>query len=483
MKFRKKPVVIDAVRWDGTEECLCKIALPFLSDGHQGFEHLPRAPDDAHVHNGIGYCPPVGEIYIPTLEGKMTAKPGDWIIRGVKGEFYPCKHDIFAATYEPTSREVSVPEELIKLCRITLGAFEEAQGRERTPLSDMACSMARFILSLNAAPQGGQEQSFAPSHEGHAAGLAVAAPSPAILPPGVERLRRAVEPFVTLVRETSGRIPHEKLSAANWHELCKAAQECDGPAPGGNASPSGADSGADSTERPVAAPSGILKKALIAASTITAPVLAVGEPCEGKSMTVARKGDYVTTERIWHCRCGARSPAECRTETAPQPKAAAGEQVSNGDSGLTGSAPAAAPPEAMPEDPKVWTIWRSPENKWREIPLVSKFDYDALREWAKGLWEQLPEQMKSCTIRLKECEKGHSWLTADNWIQYPCQICRAESAESALKEARERALAAEGVIEAARALTNWLTARSGQPQEAFRLRQALRDYDAAKERG
>ena len=41
------------------------------------------------------------ELEIETLEGNMTAKVGDWIIKGVKGEFYPCKPDIFAATYEP----------------------------------------------------------------------------------------------------------------------------------------------------------------------------------------------------------------------------------------------------------------------------------------------------------------------------------------------------------------------------------------------
>src|SRR5262249_38685248 len=42
-----------------------------------------------------------GRIVIPTLEGDMTADPGDWIIKGVQGEFYPCKPGIFAATYEP----------------------------------------------------------------------------------------------------------------------------------------------------------------------------------------------------------------------------------------------------------------------------------------------------------------------------------------------------------------------------------------------
>lgn len=40
-------------------------------------------------------------LLIDTLEGQMTASPGDWIIRGVAGEIYPCKHDIFKATYEP----------------------------------------------------------------------------------------------------------------------------------------------------------------------------------------------------------------------------------------------------------------------------------------------------------------------------------------------------------------------------------------------
>ena len=44
-------------------------------------------------------------IFIRTLEGEMTATQGDWIIKGVKGEFYPCKPDIFAATYEPADAD------------------------------------------------------------------------------------------------------------------------------------------------------------------------------------------------------------------------------------------------------------------------------------------------------------------------------------------------------------------------------------------
>lgn len=79
--YRKKPVVIEAVqiRGDNDDELLAflnKHVVPFESVGD-------------HV------------IVIHTLEGDMRADPYDWIIRGVAGEFYPCKPDIFEATYEP----------------------------------------------------------------------------------------------------------------------------------------------------------------------------------------------------------------------------------------------------------------------------------------------------------------------------------------------------------------------------------------------
>jgi len=63
-KFRKKPVIVDA------------------------YQHTGGAP-----------------IFIDTLEGQMRADPGDWIITGVHGERYPCKPDIFEATYEPVPEE------------------------------------------------------------------------------------------------------------------------------------------------------------------------------------------------------------------------------------------------------------------------------------------------------------------------------------------------------------------------------------------
>jgi hypothetical protein len=91
-KYRKKPVVIDAVLWTGMEEDLPEVFN--LVD----FKTLPK--DGIHVGGGIGYIPALGTLDIPTLEGVMTAQPGDWIIKGVKGEVYPCKPDIFEATYE-----------------------------------------------------------------------------------------------------------------------------------------------------------------------------------------------------------------------------------------------------------------------------------------------------------------------------------------------------------------------------------------------
>ena len=99
--FRKKPVVIEAIEWNGTEACLQKILK------WDGF--LDSLPDDGvHVGRGVGYVPALGTLDIPTLEGVMTAQPGDWIIRGVAGEFYPCKPDIFEATYEPAPHQPRV---------------------------------------------------------------------------------------------------------------------------------------------------------------------------------------------------------------------------------------------------------------------------------------------------------------------------------------------------------------------------------------
>jgi hypothetical protein len=85
-KFRKKPVVIEAVQFtpntgnDLAQWCGGRIAS----------SAKPSDPSD------VLYA-----LLIPTLEGTMEASLGDWVIKGVQGEFYPCKPDIFEATYEP----------------------------------------------------------------------------------------------------------------------------------------------------------------------------------------------------------------------------------------------------------------------------------------------------------------------------------------------------------------------------------------------
>ena len=86
-KYRKRPVVIEAVQFDGTPAGANAVFDAFDIPGAK-FEPLSW---------NLEY----GSILIPTLEGDHRAIAGDYIIQGIKGEFYPCKPDIFAATYEP----------------------------------------------------------------------------------------------------------------------------------------------------------------------------------------------------------------------------------------------------------------------------------------------------------------------------------------------------------------------------------------------
>lgn len=98
MKFRKKPVVIEAIKlcWENWN-AICEFAnVGYLKEGkpegcYIGPDGKPREGHEASDKIGI---------LIPTLEGLMVGTEGDWLIRGVKGELYPCKPDIFDATYE-----------------------------------------------------------------------------------------------------------------------------------------------------------------------------------------------------------------------------------------------------------------------------------------------------------------------------------------------------------------------------------------------
>jgi hypothetical protein len=87
--YRKKPVVIQAMHWDGTVTAAMPIVDWILAGGGTAswFDAVTSSV-----------------LRIDTLEGTMIAAAGDWIIRGVQGEFYPCKPDIFEATYDAVDR-------------------------------------------------------------------------------------------------------------------------------------------------------------------------------------------------------------------------------------------------------------------------------------------------------------------------------------------------------------------------------------------
>lgn len=84
MKYRKRPVVIEAIQWDGTWEDSANI--------------LEFCQGNAFVRNDLDFKRQY--LIIKTLEGEHLVSPKDFVIKGIAGEFYPCKSDIFEKTYE-----------------------------------------------------------------------------------------------------------------------------------------------------------------------------------------------------------------------------------------------------------------------------------------------------------------------------------------------------------------------------------------------
>lgn len=83
MRYKKKPVIVEAFKYDGD-----------LINSN-GEPYVPKwMLESAHTFKGQG------DLYIKTLEGEMLVGVGDYVIRGIKGEIYPCKSDIFESTYE-----------------------------------------------------------------------------------------------------------------------------------------------------------------------------------------------------------------------------------------------------------------------------------------------------------------------------------------------------------------------------------------------
>jgi hypothetical protein len=97
-KYRKKPVEIDAMQWDGSAAAATPIIDWVLAGDGTANYYDPQPATKAKGRVVRDAVPAL--LVIRTLEGSMQATPGDFIIRGVQGEFYPCKPDIFKQTYE-----------------------------------------------------------------------------------------------------------------------------------------------------------------------------------------------------------------------------------------------------------------------------------------------------------------------------------------------------------------------------------------------
>lgn len=92
-QYRKKPVIVEAVQLDNIN---APCVVRWIGEDKA---KMKLESDEAWK---LGKAPPIFSVTIRTLEGEMKAMPGDYIIKGVHGEFYPCKPDIFGKTYEAT---------------------------------------------------------------------------------------------------------------------------------------------------------------------------------------------------------------------------------------------------------------------------------------------------------------------------------------------------------------------------------------------
>lgn len=104
--YRKKPVVIEARQWDGTQAG----ATPIIDWVLAGDGTARWSEERIESHDGEGAWITPTHIAIDTLEGTMRAVENDWVIRGVQGEFYPCKPDIFQSTYDVAGPDLTVDQ-------------------------------------------------------------------------------------------------------------------------------------------------------------------------------------------------------------------------------------------------------------------------------------------------------------------------------------------------------------------------------------
>lgn len=99
MKYVKKPIIVEAIKLERTDESIMKAYRFIYSDElFEGHDNIPKLINNCLLHAGLD---------IPTLEGVIHASFGDYIIKGLRGEFYPCKPDIFKQSYDLVIEDIS----------------------------------------------------------------------------------------------------------------------------------------------------------------------------------------------------------------------------------------------------------------------------------------------------------------------------------------------------------------------------------------
>ena len=110
MKYRKKPIVIEARQLVGSNADALAVYQWVESNTLGSFEPLSRIEGrEPWPASGVTIDPRDGRMVIATLEGGHWVDPGDWVIKGIAGEFYPCKPDVFSATSEAVAERRSRP--------------------------------------------------------------------------------------------------------------------------------------------------------------------------------------------------------------------------------------------------------------------------------------------------------------------------------------------------------------------------------------
>lgn len=146
MNFRKKPVVVQAIQWTGkNQNAVCDFCAELVR-----LNKTAEEPYLAFLGRSI-VNPEENKVLIRTLEGVMSVSAGDWIIRGIQGEFYPCKPDIFAQTYEPateSAEDQDAKEAIERAWDEAFAAYVEGCGADSSHERAQKVLVARLLPML-----------------------------------------------------------------------------------------------------------------------------------------------------------------------------------------------------------------------------------------------------------------------------------------------------------------------------------------------